>query len=64
MLKYPRILVKLSGEALMGEGSQSVDPLTVEFILQQIREVVELGAKVGIVIGGGNFFRGLAGSER
>ena len=54
MLKYPRILLKLSGEALMGEGRDSVDPETVAFILQQVKDVLELGVKVGIVIGGGN----------
>jgi uridylate kinase len=64
MLKYQRILLKLSGEALMGGGRESVDPETVEFILQQVKEVVELGVKVGIVIGGGNFFRGVAGSDQ
>ena len=64
MPKYSRVLIKLSGEALMGESSQSIDPTTVEFILQQVKEVLDLGTKVGIVIGGGNFFRGVAGSER
>ncbi|MBX9598247.1 MAG: UMP kinase [Burkholderiales bacterium] len=64
MLKYPRILLKLSGEALMGESRDSVDPETVAFILQQVRDVLELGVKVGIVIGGGNFFRGVAGSDK
>ncbi|HRG62153.1 MAG TPA: UMP kinase [Burkholderiales bacterium] len=64
MLKYPRILLKLSGEALMGEGRDSVDPETVAFILQQVKDVLELGVKVGIVIGGGNFFRGVAGSDK
>jgi uridylate kinase len=64
MLKYPRILLKISGEALMGESRDSVDPETVAFILQQVKDVLELGVKVGIVIGGGNFFRGVAGSDK
>lgn len=64
MLKYQRILLKLSGESLMGEGKDSVNPETVTFILHQVKEVLDLGAKVGIVIGGGNFFRGVAGSDK
>lgn len=64
MLKYQRVLLKISGEALMGDTSDSVNPDTVEFILQQINEVIELGAKIGIVIGGGNFFRGMPGSSK
>ena len=64
MLKYPRILLKLSGEALMGESGDSVDTETVAFILQQVKDVLALGVKVGIVIGGGNFFRGVAGSDK
>jgi len=64
MLKYQRILLKLSGEALMGESQESVDPATVEFIIGQIKDILDLGVKVGVVIGGGNFFRGLAGSDR
>ena len=64
MLKYQRILLKLSGEALMGDSSDSVHPETVEFILKQVKEVVALGVKVGLVIGGGNFFRGVAGSDK
>lgn len=64
MLKYQRILLKLSGESLMGDSSDSVHPETVEFILKQVKEVVALGVKVGLVIGGGNFFRGVAGSDK
>ncbi len=64
MLKYSRILLKLSGESLMGDSQDSVNPETVEFILKQVKDIVELGVKVGIVIGGGNFFRGVAGSDK
>ena len=64
MLKYQRILLKLSGEALMGEGKDSVDPATVSFIIQQVKQIITLGVQVGLVIGGGNFFRGVAGSDK
>ena len=64
MVKYSKILLKLSGESLMGDSKESIHPETVEFILQQVKEVIELGVKVGIVIGGGNFFRGVAGSDK
>jgi uridylate kinase len=62
--KYKKILLKLSGESLMGETSNSIDNATVEYILNELKEVLALGVKVGIVIGGGNFFRGVAGSEK
>jgi uridylate kinase len=60
--KYKRILLKLSGEALMGPGSYGIDPGTLKTIAAQVREVVDLGVQVAIVIGGGNIFRGVAGS--
>ena len=62
--KYLRILLKLSGEALGGKAGSGIDPESVNDMAQQIREVRELGTEVVIVIGGGNIFRGLAGSER
>lgn len=62
-IKYKRILLKLSGEALMGNGNSMFDKPTVDSILNQIKQVVDLGVKVGIVIGGGNIFRGVNGSE-
>jgi uridylate kinase len=62
--RYSRILLKLSGEAL-GDGSgASISPEAVQNMAGQIREVRELGVQVVIVIGGGNIFRGLSGSER
>lgn len=64
MLKYKKILLKLSGESLMGDTRDPVDPETVSFIMDQIKEVLELGVKVGVVIGGGNFFRGVSGSDK
>lgn len=62
--KYSRILLKLSGEALGGEGGRSINPEAVNDMAEQIREVRDLGVQVVIVLGGGNIFRGLAGSEK
>ncbi len=62
--KYTRILLKLSGEALGGESGVSICPEAVQDMAEQIREVRELGVQVVVVIGGGNIFRGLSGSER
>lgn len=59
-LKYKRILLKLSGEALMGTGQYGIDAETVKFIASEIRAVYDLGVKIGVVIGGGNIFRGLS----
>jgi uridylate kinase len=63
-LPYKRILLKLSGEALMGRQGLGIDPETVGNIAIEIKEVQELGAEIGIVIGGGNIFRGLSASAR
>jgi len=57
---YKRILLKLSGEALMGEGSYGIDRGTIERIVAEVKEVTELGVQVAVVIGGGNIFRGIA----
>jgi len=62
--KYARILLKLSGEALGGESGVGICPEAVQDMAAQIREVRDLGVQVVIVLGGGNIFRGLAGSER
>ena len=62
--KYSRILLKLSGEALGANGGHSINPEAVQSMAEQIREVRDLGVQVVIVLGGGNIFRGLAGSER
>ncbi|MBO6815334.1 MAG: UMP kinase [Rhizobiaceae bacterium] len=59
-LKYKRVLLKVSGEALMGAGGFGIDPLTVSSICEDIKEGISLGAEVGIVVGGGNIFRGVA----
>jgi len=57
---YKRILLKLSGEALMGEDSYGINREVIERVVQEIGEVIELGVQVAIVIGGGNIFRGVA----
>jgi uridylate kinase len=59
-LRYRRILLKLSGEALLGDRTYGVDPEFCAFIARQVAEVHRLGVQVGIVVGGGNIFRGLA----
>jgi len=62
--RYRRILLKLSGEALLGSRQYGVDPEFCSFIASQVAEVVGLGVQVGIVVGGGNIFRGLAAAAR
>jgi uridylate kinase len=59
---YRRILLKLSGEALMGERSYGIDEAVVARIVKEIGEVTALGVQVGVVIGGGNIFRGMQGA--
>ncbi|MEI7597089.1 MAG: UMP kinase [Bacteroidota bacterium] len=61
MKKYNRILLKLSGEALMGNKSYGIDAQRLNQYVQEIKSIVEAGTQVGIVIGGGNIFRGLTG---
>lgn len=61
-LKYRRVLLKLSGEALAGEHKTGVDPETVAAICAEIGSVLALGIQMALVIGGGNIFRGLSGS--
>lgn len=63
-VKYKRILLKLSGEILAGEKGGGIDPDILNALVRQIREVSDLGVQVGVVIGGGNIFRGVqAGSQ-
>jgi uridylate kinase len=62
--KYRRILLKLSGEALGGDTGSGISPEAVHDMARQVAEVRELGVEVVIVVGGGNIFRGLQGSER
>ena len=63
MSKFKRILLKLSGESLMGKQSFGIDPERLNDYAAQIKEVHEMGIQIGIVIGGGNIFRGLSGSQ-
>ena len=62
-MKYKRILLKLSGEALMGNRNYGIDPRRLELYAEEIQAVVEKGVEVAIVIGGGNIFRGVAGAS-
>jgi len=58
-MKYNRILLKLSGEALLGESSYGIDPKRLKHYAREIKEIVALGVEVAVVIGGGNIYRGL-----
>ncbi|WP_456384639.1 UMP kinase [Persephonella sp.] len=62
-LKYKRVLLKLSGEALMGDREYGIDPLFIDELAEEIKSVYEIGAEIAIVIGGGNIFRGVKGSS-
>ena len=61
---YKRILLKLSGEALMGDQEFGISSEVISSYARQIKEIVDMGVEVGIVIGGGNIFRGLSGAEQ
>jgi len=58
VIRYKRILVKLSGEALMGHADYGIDPIVIKRIALEVKELLDLGAQVAVVIGGGNIFRG------
>jgi uridylate kinase len=60
--RFKRILLKLSGEALIGDGKYGISPKVLQQIAGEVREVIELGVEVGIVLGGGNIFRGVSAS--
>ena len=62
--KYKRILLKLSGESLMGEKGYGIDEIRLMEYAQQIKEIADMGIQIGIVIGGGNIFRGLSGASK
>jgi uridylate kinase len=64
MPKYGRILLKLSGEVLAGEGSFGIDPARVHALAEEVSEVAKTGVQLGLVVGGGNFFRGVAAAAR
>jgi uridylate kinase len=63
-LKYKRLLLKLSGEALMGKQAYGIDMSVADRLAQDIAEAVEAGAEIAVVIGGGNIFRGLSGAAK
>ncbi|BCA95424.1 uridylate kinase [Legionella antarctica] len=62
-LKYKRILLKFSGEALMGQSQFGIDPSVLDTLAQDVAELISMGVEVGLVLGGGNLFRGKALSE-
>lgn len=64
MTKFKRILLKLSGESLMGQQGYGIDVKRLNEYAAQIKEAREMGVQIGIVIGGGNIFRGLSGAAR
>lgn len=64
MARFKRILLKLSGESLMGKQSFGIDPERLGDYARQIKEIHDMGVEIGIVIGGGNIFRGLSGSQK
>ena len=64
MAKFKRILLKLSGESLMGEKKYGIDEKRLGEYAQQIKEIPDMGVQIGIVIGGGNIFRGLSGASK
>ena len=61
--KYKRILLKLSGEALLGEEEYGIDPHVLKRFSTEIKSVKDLGVQIGIVIGGGNIYRGVSNSS-
>lgn len=62
--RYHRVVLKISGEALAGKTGFGIDPGTVDSIARQIKDVLSLGVQIAVVVGGGNFWRGLAGSSQ
>lgn len=64
MKKFHRILLKLSGESLMGQQGYGIDVQRLKEYAQQIKEIADMGVQIGIVIGGGNIFRGLSGAGK
>ncbi|HCZ09516.1 MAG: UMP kinase [Flavobacteriaceae bacterium] len=62
-MKYKRILLKLSGEALMGQQNHGIDPIRLNNYAAEIKEIQEQGTEIAIVIGGGNIFRGVSGAS-
>jgi uridylate kinase len=63
-MKYKRILLKLSGEALMGDQNHGIDPVRMREYAEEIKQIQQLGTEIAIVIGGGNIFRGVSGASK
>jgi len=63
-VKYKRMLLKLSGEALMGDDAYGINTVVLEFVASEIEELVKMGVELGVVIGAGNIFRGVAGASK
>lgn len=63
-LKYKRILLKISGEALLGEQQFGIDQKPVKMIANEIKKAVDAGAEIAVVVGGGNIFRGMKNSAK
>lgn len=63
-MKYKRILLKLSGEALMGSQTYGIDPIKIDSYAKEIKKVFDEGVEIAIVIGGGNIFRGVSGASK
>lgn len=61
--RYRRIVLKLSGEALSGDKGYGIEPIVIQSIARQVKEIAELGTEIAIVVGGGNIWRGKVGSE-
>jgi uridylate kinase len=64
MQTYKRVILKLSGEALAGEQGYGIDPIVIQSVAKQVKEIVELDVEVAVVVGGGNIWRGMAGSAK
>ncbi len=64
MNRYKKVLVKLSGESLMGKGPHGIEPESLVGYARELKSIADLGVKVGVVIGGGNIFRGLKGVDK
>ena len=63
-MKHNRVLLKLSGEALMGDRSYGIDPKKLNIYAKEIKEIFDFGIEIAIVIGGGNIFRGVSGASQ
>ncbi|ADC48076.1 MULTISPECIES: UMP kinase [Alkalihalophilus] len=64
MQKFNRVVLKLSGEALAGELGYGIDPTVIQSVAKQVKEIIELDVEVAVVVGGGNIWRGMAGSAK